>query len=137
MRRTTITAAAAVLLLALTGCSAEDSGSAKEATTSPPVVEGPSKDERFINRVHDADFTSWPTSPPLEELTALPVQWCSELDAGHSVEYLFDEAGLYPIGEKWGTELSEAHELLLIGVDVYCPALRDQVTAELRESGVY
>lgn len=69
-----------------------------------------------------------------------PTLWCNELEAGHSVEWMFDitdGGGLYPIGEEWGTAKPDAYELLVAGVKAYCPESLGAVQEELRASGEY
>lgn len=132
---------AAILLtagmLALTGCGAAASGTDAKPGASPTA--DPS--EKFINSIIDAHLDSYADGiPAADELTAFPPQWCSALDAGHSVEWMFDETnggGLYPVGENWGTEKTDAYQLVVLGVQVYCPKHAAAVKKELRESGAY
>lgn len=129
MRTRTAAVTAVLLLAALTGC-----GSDGDAKPTPTV--GP--EEKFLTSVHASDFDSWKAKGPTDvELVAYPPQWCAELTAGHSVEYILGMQGanLYPIGADWGTAKPDAQELVVLGVTAYCPELRAQVTDELRDSG--
>lgn len=139
MRRTTASLLTAAVLASLAACGG--GGERSNTEDKPKASPTASKKDRFLSAVRDADFESWTdASPTDEELLDYPPQWCEELEAGHSVEYLFDDtdgAALYPIGQEWGTEATEANELLVMGVSVYCPELREQVTADLRDSGDY
>ncbi|MDJ0460601.1 hypothetical protein [Streptomyces sp. H27-C3] len=137
MRRTAAAIITVLLAASLTGCGSSTND--KAATKAPPTPTV-SKDDQFLEAVHAATFDSWATEGPTdEELLEYPPQWCTELEAGHSVEYLFgmSEANLYPIGEGWGTKKVEANELLVMGVKTHCPKLRVQVTDELRDSGEF
>lgn len=138
MRTRPIHAAAGLLAAAvlLTGCS----GSSGQAEAKPKPSKTASPKEKFLRAVHDADFASWADKAPTdEELLGFPKQWCDGLAAGHSVNYLFSLRGenLYPAGMDWGTEKSDADELLVLGVTAYCPEYRDQVTQELKDAGEY
>lgn len=137
--RTRIATAAAVLLLAAlaTGCGSD--GDAKpKATPKPTLAPTVGPEGKFLTSVHASDFDSWKAKGPTDaELVAYPPQWCAELTAGHSVEYILGMQGanLYPIGTDWGTAKADAQELVVLGVTAYCPGLRAQVTDELRDSG--
>jgi hypothetical protein len=133
MRRTTILLTAA-LLAGAAGCSTGDSKTPATASSSPTV----SPEDKFLREAKLLTFTGTP--PGDAELAALPPQWCDELAAGHSVEYLFDDtggAGLYPYGSGWGMEKADANKLLVAGVRAYCPDRLAVVTEELRASGGY
>lgn len=139
MRRTTTIAAllAASALLTLTACGGDDEGNAEpKASKSTEYKLNP--DDQWRQSINAAGITSWADqSPSTEELTAMPKDWCSALKAGHSVEWLLGEGGLYPIGEDWGTEKSEAQELVVLGTQAHCPKLEKRVKKELRASGAY
>lgn len=135
----TATAAVIACLFALTACGSD---SAPTAANKPTATPSPTArwEDKFLAAIEDADIPSWSeTPPPDSELLDFPTKWCSELEAGHSVEYLFgmDGANLYPVGLEWGTEKTDAYEVLVIGVTAHCPQYRDQVTKELREVGAY
>ncbi|MEU0991951.1 hypothetical protein [Streptomyces sp. NPDC005953] len=133
----TRTTAAALLLLSLTACGTEADSTPKKATTAASPA-APDPDDAFINTALSAGFTGWTSTAPTEyELQPFPSQWCSELQQGHSVDYLFTTAGLYPFGPDWGTKKPDAHKLLLMAVETHCPDVRDQVTAELRSTGEF
>lgn len=137
MRRTTALLAA-VLAATLTACGGSDSDSKAESSPSTSPTYKLRPQDQFIQAVNAGEFESWAGGlPTAEELWAFPEQWCTELKAGHSVDWLLGEGDLYPMGENWGTKKPEAQELVVLGVSAYCPELRDQVTAELRESGGY
>ncbi|MCT2591117.1 hypothetical protein LHJ74_14570 [Streptomyces sp. N2-109] len=136
----TATTITALLLLPLTAaCSSDDSSSDSKAT--PTASSSTSPKQKFLADVRAAEFASWADARPTnEELLEFPPEWCTELKAGHSVEYVFDDfdgAALYPSGMDWGTELADANQLLVLGVTAYCPDLREQVTKDLRENGGY
>ncbi len=135
---------AAVLLLAaalaLTGCGS--SGDASKAAANPSASATPSADPApaFMSAVEAAHLNSYATGiPAWQELSAFPPKWCAGLEQGHSVAWLFDmsQGGLYPIGEDWGTEKSDAYQVLVLGVKAYCPARLAGVQEELRALGVY
>lgn len=132
--RHTITAAAAVLLCALTTTACGTTGSSTDAKPSPSKTV--SKQARFLAAAHRITFNGQPTDA---ELTAYPPNWCAGLADGHSVTWLFSSGGggLYPIGQDWGTVKKDAYTLLIAGVKAYCPTHLDTVTSELRESGEY
>lgn len=136
MRRTTILLAAC---LALAGCS--DSGGDAAASTPSPSA-SPSVDPvvPFMKSVEDANFASYESGiPPFQELELFPPEWCTALDAGHSVEWMFDmsQGGLYPVGQEWGTEKGDAYQLVVLGVKAYCPKHSAVVLEELRALGEY
>ncbi|MFJ1964035.1 hypothetical protein [Streptomyces massasporeus] len=135
MRRTATTITAA-LLLALTACgSGDDTASASKPSASPSV----DRAGQFITASQDLEFVTM--RPSNDELLTFPPRWCKELEAGHSVEWMFDMFGdggdLYPLGDGWGMLLTDANELLVAGVRAYCPKHLDTVTEELRASGEY
>ena len=138
MRHTTVTILLAATTLALAGCS---SGSEPEKQ-KPSASATPSADPavKFMSAIEDARLDSYATGiPAADELTGFPREWCTALDEGHSVEWMFDmtEGGLYPVGVDWGTEKSDAFELLVLGVKAYCPENSSVVLEELRASGEY
>lgn len=142
MRRTTTTAVllAVSALLTLTACGDNDSDdSTAEPKASKSTAYKLNPHDQWRQSINAAGITSWTEdkSPSTEELEAMPKDWCTALKAGHSVKWLFGDGGLYPIGETWGTEKSEAHKLVVLGVEAYCPKLTGRVKAELRESGEY
>ncbi|WP_409240360.1 hypothetical protein [Streptomyces sp. PA5.6] len=53
------------------------------------------------------------------------------------MQWLLGDGGLYPIGEDWGTTKGEAHKLVVLGAEAYCPQQAGRVKAELRRSGGY
>lgn len=132
----TRTITAALLLAALaTGCGSDGDAKPKAAPKPTPTV-GP--EEKFLAAARASDFDSWKAKGPTDaELVTYPPQWCAELTAGHSVEYILGMQGanLYPIGTDWGTAKPDAQELVVLGVTAYCPEHRAQVTDELRDSG--
>lgn len=135
MRTRTITAALLLLAALAAGCGSDGDAKPKATLTPKPTV-GP--EEKFLAAARASDFDSWKAKGPTDvELAAYPPQWCAELTAGHSVEYILDMQGasLYPIGTDWGTAKADAQELVVLGVTAYCPELRAQVTDELRDSG--
>lgn len=135
MRTRTITAALLLLAALAAGCSSGGDAKPKATPTPKPTV-GP--EEKFLASVYASDFDSWKAKGPTDaELVAYPPQWCAELKAGRSVDYILSMQGanLYPIGSGWGTAKPDAQELIVLGVTAYCPELRAQVTDELRNSG--
>lgn len=138
MRRTLAATAAVLAALMLAGCSSS-SGEGTPAST-PTVAAPPSVDPivPFMKSVEDAHLASYETGiPPFQELEVFPPKWCTSVDAGHSVEWMLGEGDLYPIGQEWGTEKSDAYQLVLLGVKAYCPDNTAAVTEELRAAGVY
>lgn len=134
----TRTAAALLLLAALAAGCGSDGDAKPKATPKPTPTPTVGPEEKFLTSAHASDFDSWKAKGPTdEELVTYPPQWCSELKAGHSVEYILGMQGanLYPIGTDWGTAKPDAQELVVLGVTAYCPELRAQVTDELREGG--
>lgn len=138
-RRTAPVAAVTLLLavLTLTGC-ADGTGSteAKPKPKPSPI----SKEDAFKTNYDAAFLDSWSDAakrPTDEEVQAYPPQWCAGLTEGHSVDWLFNDGGLYPIGQTWGTTEADAHKLLIMAVDIYCPDMKEQVTEELRAAGAY
>lgn len=121
--------------LALTGCDeAEDAPEAK-----PPAAPYVSPQERFLESVEGIE--SWKTDGPTnEEITIFPPAWCRALAEGHSVEWMLEGDGAdqhYPIGWDWGTHISDARQVVLLGVSAYCPANKPAVLEELRTGGDY
>ncbi|MCX4973280.1 hypothetical protein [Streptomyces sp. NBC_00620] len=135
MRRTTGTVLL-VAVLALAGCSSPDGNTMSEAKPSPtPTIE---PGEKFVAAVIDAHLDSYSTGvPAADELRLFPPEWCSALGGGHSVEWMLGDGGLYPVGQEWGTEKSDAYELLVLGVESHCPKYLEAVLEELRASGEY
>lgn len=131
--RHTVTIAAAVLLCTLTACGSSG-GSGSDAKPSPTKTTNPRT--AYLTTAHSIAFNGQPTDT---ELTAYPPKWCTGLDAGHSVAWLFSSGGggLYPIGQDWGTVKKDAYTLLVAGVKAYCPRNTATVTSELRETGEY
>lgn len=134
MRRT----AAAVLLavgLVLTGCSSSGGGGGKP---TPAVTSSVDPLVTFTRAVDGAQLESYATGIPVaDELGVFPPRWCKALAEGHSVAWMLGDGGLYPVGRDWGTEKSDAYELVLLGVRAYCPKDEAVVKGELRELGVY
>ncbi|MDG9717416.1 hypothetical protein [Streptomyces sp. DH24] len=132
--RTTITAGA-LLLATLTACSSSDGGKAA-AKPSPSTTVTVSKETRYLTAARNITFNG---TPRTDELEAYPPQWCEALEAGHSVQWMFDMSGgdLYPIGMDWGTAKPDANELLVVGVRAYCPEHLATVQDELRANGEY
>lgn len=136
----TSTRLAAALLAAgllATGCS---SNSSDTADPKPSPSKTLSPEQKFLKSVHSAHFTSWAdTGPTDDELLTYPDRWCQALEVGHSVKHMFGLRGenLYPVGMDWGTEKSEANELLVLAVTAYCPQYREKVTEELAATGEY
>ncbi|MFD5795577.1 hypothetical protein ACFWIO_18965 [Streptomyces diastatochromogenes] len=133
--------AATILLaatLALAGCS---SGGHTDAKPSPTPTTDPG--DKFVMSVIDAHLDSYatgvPAVPPANELKQFPPKWCEALEAGHSVKWMLSIRGgdLYPVGETWGTEQTDAYRLVLLGVQAYCPRWEKTVRQELRDSGEY
>jgi hypothetical protein len=50
---------------------------------------------------------------------------------------MLGDGDLYPIGQDWGTEKSDAYQLVLLGVRAYCPKRAGVVTDELKALGEY
>ena len=137
MRHTTILLAAACLALA--GCSSGGDSDASSKPTTTTAAPSPTVDKKaqYLEAAHQITFNGTPSDL---ELAVFPGLWCNELEAGHSVEWMFDitgGGGLYPVGEDWGTAKPDAHELLMAGVEAYCPENLDAVREELRASGEY
>ncbi|MFK4070559.1 hypothetical protein [Streptomyces sp. NPDC029674] len=138
MRRTATVLLAACALLTLTACGTHDgTQAAPEASKSTVYKLRP--EDQWRQSINAAGITSWTedAGPSGDELEAMPKDWCKALKGGHSVQWLLGEGGLYPIGEDWGTEKSEAHKLVVLGTEAYCPKLAGRVKAELRETGEY
>lgn len=134
MRRTATTLLLAACLT-LAGCSSGGDSDAKPSA-SPTTDPG----EVFVASVIDAHLDSYTAGvPAADQLEAFPPKWCQALDAGHSVEWMFDMAqgGLYPVGEEWGTQKADAYQVLVLGVKAYCPKHKAAVLDELRASGEY
>lgn len=145
MRRTLVSSVVCLLLAgAAAGCSSDDDGGG-EAGAKPSATAAPSQSVDpvvpFMKAIADADLASYAEDgiPPFQELEQFPPRWCRALDEGHSVEWMFDpfQGGLYPIGEEWGTAKPDAHQVLLMGVEAYCPEHVEAVREDLRASGEY
>lgn len=137
MRRTATTLLAVLLAGAAVGCG---SSSDDKPDARPSASATPSADPlvTFSKAVDKAQLESYATGIPVaDELGAFPPQWCSALDEGHSVEWLLGEGDLYPIGQDWGTEKTDAYQLVVLGVRAYCPKREAAVKDELRASGEY
>ncbi|MCX4233514.1 hypothetical protein [Streptomyces ortus] len=137
--RYTVTAVLLATVLALAGCGTDNSGEKASAKPSPRPSAEPA--DVFMEAATDAHLDSWADGmirvPAREELTAYPPQWCKQLDAAHTVSWILDQPDLYPIGENWGTEKSDAYQLVLLGTQAYCPKHTKQVRQDLRDSGEY
>ncbi|WP_328825956.1 hypothetical protein OHT77_00965 [Streptomyces sp. NBC_00252] len=136
MRRT-VTATCLLLAGLVTGCSgggqeaADSKASASASPSVDPVV-------AFMSSVEDAGLNSYATGiPPYQEMEVFPPKWCTALDAGHSAAWMFGEGDLYPWGGTWGTEKTDAYQVLVLGVKAYCPQHSKALAAELRDAGVY
>ncbi|AOP46094.1 hypothetical protein [Streptomyces lydicus] len=128
------TAAIAVLAagLLLTACGSDQAEQRAKPSRAPS--------DEFLGAIVDHPVHSWDDKGPTQrELLAYPPKWCEALKQGHSVDYLFSAAQgrLYPIGEDWGTEKSDAYQVLIMAVKAYCPPYHGRVVQELRDSGVY
>jgi hypothetical protein len=137
MNRATSVLLALLLAGAAVGCSSGREGKADARPSASPT---PSVDPlvKFSNAVDHAQLESYATGiPAYQELGAFPPKWCKALDDGHSVEWMLGDGDLYPVGWDWGTEKTDAYQLVLFGVKAYCPKHTDQVKAELRETGEY
>ncbi|MEW2393030.1 hypothetical protein AB0933_32185 [Streptomyces venezuelae] len=139
MRRaaTTVLLATALTLTAA-GCgTSEDSSDKPKPSKSTEYKLQP--DDQWKQSINAAGITSWPedAAPTVDEVEAMPKDWCKALKEGHSVKWLLGDGGLYPVGDDWGTTKSEAHKLVVLGADAYCPKQAGRVKAELRKSGGY
>ncbi|MFI2620491.1 hypothetical protein, partial [Streptomyces sp. NPDC018587] len=104
--------------------------------TTPTPTADPG--EKFMAAVRDANLNSYASEePPAGELKAYPPRWCEALEAGHSVQWILGGDDLYPIGETWGTEKTDAYQLILLGAESHCPKQAEEVREELRETGEY
>lgn len=92
--------------------------------------------EQYLQTAHGINFNGSPTDV---ELLVYPTEWCKQLDAGHSVTWLFSMSGggLYPNGDHWGTDEADADTLLVAGVKAFCPANLSDVKEQLRAAGNY
>jgi hypothetical protein len=139
MRHTTTArlATAAALLAVLTACGSNGDDDSKAASSSPTGSPSVDPATEYLTAAHNIPFANG--QPTDTELTALPPKWCAGLDAGHSAEWLFSSGGggLYPNGMNWGTVKKNAYQLLVAGVQAYCPKHTDTVTEELRATGEY
>jgi hypothetical protein len=133
MRRTTIILLAAALALA--GCSTNSPHGSKPAL-KPSPSKTLSLGEQYLQTAHGINFNGSPTDV---ELLVYPTEWCKQLDAGHSVTWLFSMSGggLYPNGDQWGTDEADADTLLVAGVKAFCPANLSDVKEQLRAAGNY
>lgn len=130
-------ATAAALLAVLTACGSNGGGDGKAASSRPSPTASADPAAEYLTAAHNIEFANG--QPTDTELTAFPPKWCAGLDAGHSAEWLFSSGGggLYPSGMDWGTVKKNAYQLLVAGVQAYCPAHTDTVTEELRATGEY
>lgn len=134
--RTTTAGILAVLALTLTACSSDSDEPAAKASSTPTTEPG----DAFMSSVIDAHLDSYADGvPAAAELKTFPPKWCASLDSGHSVAWMFDlrQGGQYPVGQTWGTEKSDAYEVLVLGVKTHCPKHSDAVLEELRATGEY
>lgn len=53
------------------------------------------------------------------------------------MQWILGEGDLYPIGEHWGTEKTDAYQLVLLGTKTHCPKYTTDVRNDLRDSGEY
>ncbi len=134
MRRTVLLLATCLTLAGCSGSGGDTAASTPSPSASPsvaPVIP-------FMKSVEKARLASYETGiPPFQELEVFPPEWCTALGEGHSVEWLLGAGGLYPVGQEWGTEKSDAYELVVLGVKAYCPKNTAVVLEELRASGEY
>ncbi|MFH8616205.1 hypothetical protein ACH4E8_14175 [Streptomyces sp. NPDC017979] len=134
---------AALVAFALTACGSSDEGDSKSAAVASSTSSAPEADptEEWLTAARTTAAADWPedAAPADHEIALYPDLWCAELSKGHSVGYLLDtkQGEFYPIGETWGTQIDTARKLVVAAVGVACPELKDQVTADLREAGVY
>ncbi|MEV5899933.1 hypothetical protein [Streptomyces sp. NPDC052127] len=139
MRRTVT--ALLLSILALAGCSDSGGESTADAKQSPSPSATADPADAFMEAVTNTHLDSWSNKMPLvparDELTVFPPQWCEALEAGHTVQWMLGEGDLYPIGQTWGTEKTDAYHLILLGTQAYCPKWTDQVREDLRASGKY
>ncbi|WP_030798924.1 hypothetical protein [Streptomyces sp. NRRL S-337] len=132
MRHSTAAVGILTAALLLTACGGNQDKPKAKPTTPPS--------DKFLGAIVDHPVHSWDDSGPTQkELLAYPPKWCAALKDGHSVDYLFDptQGRLYPIGVDWGTEKSDANEVLAMAVEAYCPTYRGRVLQELRKGGDY
>ncbi|MGV2914692.1 DUF732 domain-containing protein [Streptomyces alfalfae] len=139
MRRTTTILLTAFVLLPLTACGTDAGSSTAEPKPSKSTTYKLRPDDQWRQSVNAAGLTSWTddASPSTDELMAMPKDWCTALKDGHSVQWLLEDGGLYPIGDDWGTTKNEAQELVVLGTEAYCPKQTGRVKAELRKTGGY
>ena len=134
------TTTVAVLLtagLALTACSGSSHNDKPAPTTTPATATADPK-AQFLAAAHAANLASWAEKAPTDtELAPFPVEWCENLNQGHSVAWILGQDDLYPIGQDWGTANPDAEKLVLLGATYYCPDKKGQVEAELRAAGDY
>jgi hypothetical protein len=135
MRRTTTALLAGLLIAATASCSSGNSASSKPSASPSQSVEPVVP---FMKSVEAANLPSYTDGiPAYQDLEQFPPKWCAALRDGHSVAWMLDDGGLYPIGEDWGTQKADAYQLVLLGVEAYCPKYKGQVQGELRQLGVY
>lgn len=139
MRRTITALLLAALTLSVAGCSTGDgSESGGDKPAKPKAAPTADRGEMFMTAVKDADLASYTDGmPPTGQLKSFPKQWCDALEAGHSVEWILGDGGLYPLGDGWGTEKTDAHQLILLATNSHCPQYTKQVREELADSGEY
>lgn len=137
---------AAVLLaaLALTGCGGgdggDDSGRSSATGGGGMPVETTDPREEFLSALAEAEFESWAVDAPTDdEIAAFPEKWCRAAAAGHSVGWMLEGEGsdeLYPIGWTWGTEISDAEQVVIMGIMTHCPDRQADAIASLRDGGI-
>lgn len=133
------TAAAVTAAILLAGCGGGGGSSNAKSSHSPSPTTTVSKQDKFLQAVHQANIESWATAAPTdEEIAVYPQQWCDQLAAGHSLnEILSVRSGLYPSGDNWGTKIGDAYQVLILGVTAYCPQYRAEVVQQAQASGNY
>jgi len=137
MNRATTALLTLLLAGAAVGCG---SSSDDKPTARPSASATPSANPlvQFTKAVDHAQLESYATGiPAYQELEVFPPQWCKALDEGHSVEWMFGDGGLYPVGQEWGTTQADAYQLVVLGTRAYCPKHVDAVTDELKAAGAY
>jgi hypothetical protein len=138
MRHTTTVLLAALLLAGTAGCGSSSDDGKSEAKPSASATPSVDPLVKFTKAVDDAHLESYATGiPAYQDLEVFPPKWCAALDEGHSVEWMLGDGDLYPIGQDWGTEKSDAYQLVLLGVRAYCPKRAGVVTDELKALGEY
>lgn len=129
-----------IICLALPGCTSgsDDGGGGDDKPAKPKAAPTADRGETFMTAVKDADLDSYTDGmPPTGQLKSFPKEWCNALEAGHSVAWILGDGGLYPLGDGWGTEKADAHQLILLATNTHCPQYTKRVREELRDSGGY